>query len=154
MTPEIDGRIWSLSPVRSLICFCSKKCKIFHISFYFPSAFMVRRQKQLFAVCNWMFNYLLSCIPFKALVVQLKLTQAMKPMNTGINWNSCEQFQHLSFSLPLQSRVLLCQKDTSPQVTMKQSSSALWRNSCWLHHIKIEFGFQCCLSGSLKKQFL
>lgn len=74
-----------------------------------------RRQKELFAVCNRMFNYLQSCMPFRTLVIQLKLTQAMKLINTGINWNSCEQFQHLSFHLPLQSGVLLCQKDTSPK---------------------------------------
>lgn len=127
--------------IRSLVCIHSKeKCKIFQISFSFRCAFMVRRQKEVLAVCNRMFNYLQSCIPFKALVVQLKLTQAMKPINTGINWNSYEQFQHLSCYLPLQSGVLLCQKDSSPQVPMKQNISTLWRNSCSLHHIATEFG--------------
>lgn len=136
MTPEIDGSIWSLSPVRSLVCSHSKeKCKIFHNSFYFPTLFIVRRQKEVFTVCNRMFDNLQPCVLFKGLVAQLKLAQAMKLINTGIKWNVCEQFQHLSFYLPLQSGVLLCQKDPSPQVPMKQNIIALWRNSCSLHHI-------------------
>lgn len=133
MAPGIAGTIWSLSPGRSLVCIHNKlkSAKSSTSLFMFPVHISLREDRRSYLqYAKKCLITLQSCMTFMALVVQLKLTQAMKPINTGTNWNSCEQFQHLSFYLPLQSGLLFCQKYTSSQVTMMQNTSTPWRNSC------------------------
>jgi len=72
MAPVIDGRIWSLSPVRSLVCTQSKmKSANSSISlFMFPVLILLRADRRSSLQCATKCLITLQfCVPFRALVV-------------------------------------------------------------------------------------